>query len=257
MSNSHPARLIARLDIKTSNVIKGIHLEGLRVVGKPAELARRYYDAGIDEILYMDSVASLYGRNSILDVVSEAAKDIFVPLTVGGGIRTIDDIVAALRAGADKVAINTAAIARPEFISEAAKAVGSQAVVISVEAQRRAGGWWEAQTDNGREKTEIDVLKWVSEAERLGAGEIIITSIDHEGTRKGFDLELLDEVHKRVRIPVIASGGAGNAEHVVEVFSRNAADAVACASLFHYDLCPIGKVKEALGTNNIKVRIQC
>lgn len=255
MSNSHPARLIARLDIKTLNVIKGIHLEGLRVVGKPAELARRYYDAGIDEILYMDSVASLYGRNSILDVVSEAARDIFVPLTVGGGIRTIEDIVAALRAGADKVAINTAAIAHPQFISDAAKAVGSQAVVISIEAQRRPGGWWEAQTNNGREKTEIDVLKWVTEVERLGAGEIIITSIDHEGTRKGFDLELLDEVHKRVRIPVIASGGAGNAEHVVEVFSKNVADAVACASLFHYDLCSIGKVKEILGDNKIKVRL--
>ena len=172
----HPPRIIARLDIKGPNVVKGIHLEGLRVVGKPAELARRYYDQGVDEIVYMDIVASLYGRNSILSVVEDAARDIFVPLTVGGGIRTVEDVTAALRSGADKVAINTAAIARPAFLTEAAQAVGSQAIVVSIEAKRR-DGWWEAMTDNGREKTGRDALEWAAEAEGLGAGEILLTSV--------------------------------------------------------------------------------
>ena len=180
-------RLIARLDIKGSNVIKGIHLEGLRIVGQPGPMARRYYDEGVDEIIYMDTVASLYGRNNILPVVEDAARDIFVPLTVGGGIRTIDDIVAALRAGADKVAINTAAIARPDFLREAAETFGTQCIVLSVEAKRRSEERWEVLTDNGRERTGVDVLKWVAEAEQLGAGEILVTSVDAEGTRRGFD----------------------------------------------------------------------
>jgi cyclase len=249
-----PLRVVARLDIKGPNVIKGIHLEGLRVVGKPSELARHYYEQGVDEIIYMDTVASLYGRNNILSVVEDAARDIFVPLTVGGGIRTVDDFVVALRSGADKVAVNTAAIARPALISEAASSLGSQCVVVSVEAKRRDDGHWEALTDNGRERTGVDVLDWVARAEKLGAGEILITSVDREGTRKGFDVELVQAVRARVGIPVIAAGGAGSAAHVVAMANERAADAVACASLFHYNLCPVPDLKAALADAGVEVR---
>lgn len=250
-----PLRIIARLDIKGPNVVKGIHLEGLRVVGKPHDCARRYYAEGVDEIVYMDIVASLYGRNNILSVVESAASEIFVPLTVGGGIRTVDDIVAALRSGADKVAINTAAIARPEFLREAAQAFGSQCIVVSVEAKRREGGWWEALADNGREKTGVNVLEWVAEAERLGAGEVLMTSVDAEGTRKGFDLELMEEVYRCVRIPVIACGGAGGPEDVAALFARPRADAVCCASIFHYDICSIPQLKKNLKERGCEVRL--
>ena len=249
-----PPRLIARLDIKGPNVIKGIHLEGLRVVGQPGDVARRYYQQGIDEIVYMDTVASLHGRNNILDVVEAAARDIFVPLTVGGGIRGIDDIVAALRSGADKVAVNTAAIARPDLIREAAQCFGSQCVVLSVEAKARGPGRWEALTDNGRQRTEIDVLDWVVEAEGLGAGEILLTSVDREGTRNGFDHALFRAVRARVEIPVIGCGGAGSAEHVAEAVRGDGLDAVACASIFHYDTCPVPALKAALSQDGIVVR---
>lgn len=249
-----PVRVIARLDIKGANVVKGVHLEGLRVVGKPGELARRYYEQGVDEIVYMDIVASLYGRNNILAVVEEAARDVFVPLTVGGGIRSLDDIVAALRSGADKVAINTAAVARPAFIREAAEALGSQCVVLSVEAKRRGPGKWEALTDNGRETTGVDVLDWVLEAERLGAGEILITSVDQEGTKTGFDTELIGAVHQRVRIPVIACGGAGKPEHISTLIEARTVDAVACASIFHYGTCPIPALKGHLSGQGLAVR---
>lgn len=249
-----PVRLIARLDIKGPNVIKGIHLEGLRVVGQPGPIARRYYEQGIDEIIYMDTVASLYGRNNILGVVEEAARDIFVPLTVGGGIRSIDDIVAALRSGADKVAINTAAIARPDFIDEAAQTFGRQCIVLSVEAKQRAPGRWEALTDNGRERTGVDVLEWVVEAERRGAGEILITSVDREGTRKGFDHALFHAVRARVEIPVIGCGGAGAADDIAGAVRDDRLDAVACASIFHYEQCPVPALKTALGEAGIRVR---
>ena len=250
-----PLRIIARLDIKGPNVVKGIHLEGLRVVGTPENLARRYYSDGIDEIVYMDIVASLYGRNNILSVVEAAAREIFVPLTVGGGIRTVDDIVAALRSGADKVAINTAAIARPQFIREAAEAFGSQCIVLSVEAKRREGGWWEALTDNGREQTGVKVLDWVAEAERLGAGEVLVTSVDQEGTKKGFDLELMEEIYRRVRIPVIACGGAGSPDDVAVLFSQQHADAACCATLFHYNLCSVPALKQSLKGRGVEVRL--
>jgi cyclase len=249
-----PARIIARLDIKGPNVVKGVQLEGLRIVGKPAELAQRYYEDGIDEILYIDIVASLYGRNNILAVVEEAARGIFVPLTVGGGIRTIDDINAALRSGADKVAINTAAIGRPEFLKEAARAFGSQCIVLSVEAKRRDHAKWEALTDNGRETTGVDVLDWVIKAEELGAGEILLTSVDREGTRKGFDEELIDAVHRRVRIPVIAGGGAGGPGDVKRVLEMGTADAVACADIFHYGRSTVAGLKAHLFENGIAVR---
>jgi cyclase len=247
-------RLIARLDIKGPNVIKGIHLEGLRVVGQPGPMARRYYDDGVDEIIYMDTVASLYGRNNILPVVEDAARDIFVPLTVGGGIRTIDDIVAALRAGADKVAINTAAIARPDFLREAAETFGSQCIVLSVEAKKRGEERWEALTDNGRERTGVDVLTWVAEAEQLGAGEVLVTSVDAEGTRRGFDHDLFRAVRASVSVPVIGSGGAGQAADVVAAVVADGLDAVACASLFHYEQCPPQMLKTHLAEAGIPVR---
>ena len=250
-----PIRIIARLDIKGPNVIKGIHLEGLRVLGKPGEMARRYYAEGADEVIYMDVVASLYGRNNILSVVEEAARDIFVPMTVGGGIRTLEDIVAALRSGADKVAINTQATKRPEFLSEAAEAFGRQCIVLSVEAKRRGPGKWEALTDNGREQTGLDVLDWVVEAEGLGAGEILVTSVDAEGTRKGFDVGLIARVRERVRIPVIACGGAGSAEHVSRLLEGSGCDAVCCASIFHYGLCGISDLKRELSQAGYAVRL--
>ena len=250
-----PRRIIARLDIKGENVIKGIHLEGLRIVGKPDAMARTYYEQGVDEIVYMDTVASLYGRNNLLQVVEEAAKNIFVPLTVGGGIREIEDIVAALRHGADKVAINTAAIKRPAFIKEAANALGSQCIVLSVEAKRRAAGKWEALTDNGRETTGLDVLDWVAQAETLGAGEILMTSVDQEGTKKGFDLELLLAVRERVSIPIIGSGGAGNAAQVAEAIRQTDIDAAACASLFHYQVVDVAGLKTLLTQDGISVRV--
>jgi cyclase len=249
-----PLRVVARLDIKGPNVIKGIHLEGLRVVGKPGEFSHRYYDQGIDELIYMDTVASLYGRNNILGIVEEAARDVFVPLTVGGGIRSADDFVKALRSGADKVAVNTAAIARPQLIREAASALGSQCVVLSVEAKRRDGDRWEALTDNGRERTGIDVLDWVAQAEELGAGEILITSVDQEGTRKGFDVELIRAVRARVAVPVIAAGGAGSAAQVAALAREHVADGIACASLFHYGLCAVPELKQALAAVGIEVR---
>jgi cyclase len=247
-------RVIARLDIKGPNVIKGIHLEGLRVIGLPSVLARRYYEQGADEFLYMDTVASLYGRNNILSVIEEAARDLFVPLTVGGGIRSVRDAVLALRSGADKVAINTAAIARPELLREMASALGRQCIVLSVEAKARDGGRWEALTDNGRETTGVNVLDWIARGEEMGAGEILITSVDKEGVRKGFDVSLIKAARERVSIPVIAAGGAGTADHVVDLLRHASVDAVACASIFHYGSCPIPTLKAALHKNGISTR---
>lgn len=248
-----PVRIIARLDIKGENVIKGVHLEGLRIVGKPGELAHRYYTQGVDELLYMDVVASLYGRNNILPIVEEAARDIFVPMTVGGGMRSLDDIKAVLRSGADKVAINTTAIARPQFLREAAEAFGSQCIVLSVEAIRRAPDFWEAMTDNGREKTGRNVLDWIEEAEDIGIGEVLLTSVDKEGTKTGFDLELIAEVSKRVSVPVIAAGGAGSATHVAHVIGETGCEAVACASILHYDINTVGDIKQAIAEAGIEV----
>lgn len=251
----HPVRLIARLDIKGANVIKGIHLEGLRVVGRPSEMAIAYSLSGIDEIIYMDSVASLYGRNNIFDVVAQTAKDVFVPITVGGGIRTVDDFTIALRHGADKVAVNTEATRRPEFISETAAAFGSQCVVLSVEAKQRGDGSWEVLTDNGREYTGLNVLEWIPRAVSLGAGEVLLTSVDMEGTKKGFDIELISAVRELVDVPLIVCGGAGNPEHVVSAFVDGKTEAVACASLFHYNISSVSETKEAIAAANIPVRL--
>lgn len=228
-------RIIPRLDIKGPNLVKGIHFEGLRVLGKPEDFARYYYENGADELIYMDAVASLYGRNSLLQIVEKTAKTIFIPMTVGGGIRSLNDIRQALRAGADKVSLNTAAIRRPELIREAARAFGSSTIVVSIEAIRRAEGCYEAYIDYGREKTGMDVFKWALQAAELGAGEIMITSINREGTGKGFDCGLIKRISESVSIPVIAAGGAGGAEHVLSVIKEGKANAAALASLLHYN----------------------
>jgi cyclase len=228
-------RIIPRLDIKGPNLVKGVRFEGLRVLGKPERFARHYYESGADELIYMDVVASLYGRNSLLDIVERTSREIFIPLAVGGGLRTLDDITAVLRAGADKVSLNTAAIGRPELISEAARRFGSSTILISIEAKRRNDGTYEAYTDNGRQRTGVNVFEWAIRVAELGAGEIMITSIDREGTGMGFDLELTLEIAQSVSIPVIACGGAGEPAHVFEAITQGEADAVSLASLLHYD----------------------
>ena len=238
------ARLIARLDVKGPNLIKGIHLEGLRVIGDPQEYARRYYEQGADELIYIDIVASLYGRNSLHDIVSRAARDIFVPLTVGGGIRSVDDVRAMLRAGADKCAINTAAIRRPELIGEIAQTFGSQCMVLGIEAKRTASGKWECFTDNGRESTGIDAIEWCRRGYEAGAGEILLTSVDQEGTRKGFDDALIEEVAKVVPIPFIASGGMGSTAHMVSAYEHGA-DAIAVADMLHYGRTTLPEIRAA------------
>lgn len=246
-------RLIPRLDIKGPNLIKGIRLEGLRVVGDPQEYAMRYYAAGADELIYMDIVASLYGRNNLSEIINRAARDVFIPITVGGGIRSVDDARHILRSGADKVAINTAAIARPELITEVARKFGSQAMVLSVEAKQIAPGRWEAYTDNGRERSGLDVLDWIKRGISLGAGEILLTSVDREGTRNGFDLELLKAVADVAPVPVIASGGMGGKEDMVQA-AQAGIDAVAMADVLHYQRLTLGEIRDHAVAAGLPVR---
>lgn len=247
-------RLIARLDIKGPNLIKGIHLEGLRVMGNPNEHAIRYYLQGVDELIYMDCVASLYGRNHLGDIVKSAAKDIFVPMTVGGGIRSVDDATEILRSGADKVAVNTAAVANPQLITDIARRFGSQCMVLSVEAKQIDSGRWEVYTDNGRERTGLDVIEWVKRGIGMGAGEVLLTSVDREGTRKGFDTALVKAVTAEVSVPVIASGGMGNPEDLIEVVCNGGADAVAMADILHYKRATIGDIRVVAQAAGLGVR---
>ncbi len=247
-------RLIARLDIKGPNLIKGIHLEGLRVIGKPNDYARCYYEHGADELIYMDCVASLYGRNSLGAIVQSAAQDVFIPMTVGGGIRSVDDATQILRCGADKVAINTAAIANPRLISDIARRFGSQCMVLSVEAKRVGSNRWEAYTDNGREETGLDVIEWVKKGVALGAGEVLLTSVDQEGTRKGFDIALVRAVTDAVAVPVIASGGMGMPQHAIDVVQAGGADALAMADILHYNRSTIGDIRDIVRNAGIHVR---
>lgn len=247
-------RIIARLDVKNDTVVKGIHLEGLRVVGKPLELATRYYRDGADEIAYVDAVASLYGRNSLVDIVRASCRDVFIPMTVGGGLRTLDDVAAALRSGADKVAINTAALARPEFLREAAQTFGSQAIVLSVQAKKRPAGHWEAFAETGREPSGRDVLEWIREAVDLGVGEVLLTSIDKDGTRSGFDLPLVRAVAELCPVPLMVCGGAGTPAHVVEVARIPGVDAVVVGSILHYGKATIAEIKDALAAAGLEVR---
>lgn len=248
------ARLIARLDIKGPNLIKGVHLEGLRVIGLPNTYAVRYYEQGADELIYMDCVASLYGRNSLGEIIQSAAANVFVPMTVGGGIRSSDDAARLLRCGADKVAVNTAAVARPALISDIARRFGSQCMVLSVEAKQISPGRWEVYTDNGRERTGRDVVEWVKQGVDLGAGEILLTSVDREGTRKGFDVDLVRAVTRQVAVPVIASGGMGKPDDLVDVIRRGEADAVAMADILHYGRATVGDIRRTAQAADIEVR---
>lgn len=246
-------RIIARLDIKGPNLIKGVHLEGLRVVGDPHEHAVRYYQEGADELLFIDIVASLYQRNNLSDIIKRAADQIYVPITVGGGIRSLEDVATMMLSGADKVAINTAAIARPQLIGEVAHRYGSQCMVLSVEAKRVAPGRWEAYTDNGRERTGKDVIEWVREAVQLGAGEVLLTSVDQEGTRKGFDVPLVRAVCDAVNVPVTASGGFGRAEDL-QALAAVDVSAVAVADALHWNRMPLAEIKRHARAAGFDVR---
>ena len=277
-------RIIPRLDIKGPNLVKGIHLEGLRVLGKPADFAKFYYENGADELMFMDVVASLYERNSLHDIISETAKQKFIPITVGGGLRSISDIKEVLRVGADKVCLNTAIIKNPELIRQASRKFGSSTIVVAIEAIKEENGNYLAYTDNGREYTGIDVFEWAKKVDEFGAGEIVITSVDKEGTGQGFDLDLISEISSLVSIPVIAHGGGGTKQHVVDLIKENTVDAVMLSSLFHYQFikenesrvsstegnveflkqkrnfhtfepCSISELKNTLFTNKIECRI--
>ena len=246
-------RLIARLDIKGKNLIKGVHLEGLRIIGDPNEYAVKYYQQGIDELIYMDAVASLYGRNSLADIIKKTSLNVFIPMTVGGGIRTIEDVSQILRAGADKVAINTAAVESPKLITEIANRFGSQCMVLSVEAKLNEFNSWEVLTNNGRERTGINVIEWVDNGIKMGAGEILLTSVDREGTRKGFDIKLIEAVSKVATVPLIVSGGMGSFQDMSEAVQVGA-DAVAVADILHYERSTPDKLKFEAKTFGLNLR---
>ena len=241
-------RIIARLDVKTKNLVKGIQIEGLRKLGPPNIFAQKYYESGIDEIIYMDIVASLYERNSLIPIIEQASQNIFIPMTVGGGIRSVENAREALYSGADKVAVNTAAIKNPNLISQIADRFGSQCMVLSIEAKNTGKNSWEAYYDNGREKTGINVLEWVKEAEDRGAGEILLTSVDREGTATGMDVDLISNICERVSIPVIASGGVGNIDHVKEVIKNTNISGIAIAKILHYENTTVPEIKKELRT---------
>lgn len=248
-------RIISRLDVKAPYLIKGINLEGLRKLGNPQEFAAKYYLDGIDEIIYIDAVASLYERNTIVDLVRETAENAFIPITVGGGVRSVEDARELLKVGADKVAINTAATHNPDLISDMAHALGSQCMVLSVQAKRREqGSSWEAYCDQGREHTGRDVIEWVREAQERGAGEILLTSVDQEGTYRGFDIDLIKSVAEAVQIPIIASGGMGTVTHADTAIREGGATAIAVAALLHYNKLEVGQIRQALGEMGHLVR---
>ena len=246
-------RLIARLDVKGENLIKGVHLEGLRIIGDPPRYAKAYYVQGVDELIYLDIVASLYGRSILVDIVRRTAHDVFVPMTVGGGIRSVEDVGLLLRAGADKVAINTAAVRRPNLITEVSQKYGSQCVVLSIEAKRQDVGKWEIYTDCGRECSGVDAVEWARRGVSLGAGEILITSIDQEGTRKGFDTELVASIANVVRVPVICSGGYGQPGDLSKAVNAGA-DAVAIADALHYGRTNMTQLRHIAAASKITVR---
>jgi imidazole glycerol phosphate synthase glutamine amidotransferase subunit len=247
-------RIIARLDIKGPNVIKGIQFECLRVMGKPKEMAQDYYLQGADELIYLDTVANLYQRQKLLDIVHQASESVHIPFTIGGGVRTLEDIQELLKAGADKVAINTAATKNPQLIFEAAKRFGSQCIVVSIEAKRIGRDKWEAHVDHGRQSTGLDAIQWAKKAEALGAGEILLTSVDMDGTERGFDIELIKRVSQVLSISLVVSGGAGNQKDFIECIKQCKVDGIAAASIFHYRRFSISEIKEALFNDNIPVR---
>lgn len=248
-------RIIPCLDVKNGRVVKGVNFVNLTDAGDPVECARVYDKAGADELVFLDITASSDARETVVDMVRAVAEQVFIPFTVGGGIRTVEDFRRILNAGADKVAVNSAAIKRPELISEAAEVFGSQCVVCAIDAKRRENGGWDVYLNGGRVNTEIDALWWAKEAERLGAGEILLTSMDADGTKAGYDIELTRKVSESVKIPVIASGGAGTMEHFLDAFRDGRADAVLAASLFHFKEIEIMDLKKYLADNGEDVRM--
>lgn len=249
-------RIIPCLDVKDGRVVKGVNFVNLIDAGDPVECAKVYDKAGADELVFLDITASSDGRKTVVDMVERVAKEVFIPFTVGGGIRTVEDFREILNAGADKVAVNSAAIKRPELISEAAKRFGSQCVVLAIDAKRKADNTgWEVYLNGGRVNTGIDALEWAKKGEMLGAGEILLTSMDADGTKAGYDIELTRAVSENASIPVIASGGAGSMEHFYDAFTDGAADAVLAASLFHFRKIEIIDLKKYLREKNISVRI--
>ncbi len=232
---SHPIRIIPRLDIKGSNLVKGVNLEGLRVLGSPHRFAKYYYEQGADELFYQDVVASLYGRNSLKKIITNTAENIFIPLTVGGGIRSITDISEILRSGADRVSINSAAVKNPQFITEAAEKFGRSTIVISIEAIEQKNGSYLVFTENGRNCSGKDVFQWAQQTEKLGAGEIVLTSVDKEGKGEGMNIQLVKEIVKLVDIPVVSNGGIGKKEHCTEILKAVPVSGLSIGSMFHYE----------------------
>lgn len=247
-------RIIPCLDVRDGRVVKGVNFVNIRDAGDPVELARFYSDQGADEIVFLDITATHEARKTVADVVERTAEQVFVPLTVGGGIRTLDDFRELLRAGADKISVNSAAVARPELITEAAERFGSQCVVLAVDARSRGDGTWEVVVAGGRKPTGLDLLEWVKKGEALGAGEILLTSMDADGTKAGFDLPMTRAVTEAVGIPVIASGGCGSLSHFAEVFEETGCDAALAASLFHFGELTVPQVKDYLRARDIPVR---
>ncbi|MCI7499291.1 MAG: imidazole glycerol phosphate synthase subunit HisF [Oscillospiraceae bacterium] len=248
-------RIIPCLDVRDGKVVKGINFVGIKEVGDPVECAAEYDAQGADEIVFLDITASHEGRGTMLDVVRRTAKKVFVPLTVGGGIRTIDDFRDTLRAGADKVSVNSAAVKNPQLIREAADIFGCQCVVVAIDAKKCPDGHYTVVINGGRIDIGIDAIEWAKKAEELGAGEILLTSMDTDGVKGGFDLDMLNAVCSAVKIPVIASGGCGALEHFTDVFEKTGAAAALAASLFHYKELTVGQVKEELKKHNIPVRM--
>ena len=247
-------RIIPCLDVRDGRVVKGVNFVNIRDAGDPVELAKYYSDQGADEIVFLDITATHEARKTVADVVERTAEQVFVPLTVGGGIRTLDDFRELLRAGADKISVNSAAVARPELITEAAERFGSQCVVLAVDARSWGDGTWEVVVAGGRKPTGLDLLEWVKKVETLGAGEILLTSMDADGTKAGFDLPMTKAVTEAVGIPVIASGGCGSLSHFAEVFEETGCDAALAASLFHFGELTVPQVKDYLRARNIPVR---
>ncbi len=248
-------RIIPCLDVLNGRVVKGVRFVNLRDAGDPAELARAYDEQGADEVVFLDIGASPEGRKAMIEVVERTAEQLFIPLTVGGGIRSLDDITNLLNAGADKVSINTAAVENPLLVREASRKFGKQCIVVAIDAKRVGRGRWEVYTYGARKPTGLNAVEWAKRVEELGAGEILLTSIDTDGTQDGYDLELTRAVCDAVNIPVIASGGAGKPEHFAEVFLRTGADAALAASIFHYGAYSVGEVKRFLAEHGIPVRL--
>jgi len=248
-------RIIPCLDVKDGRVVKGVQFLNLKDAGDPVEIAKKYSIEGADEITFLDITASHENRNTMIDVVKRTASEVFVPLTVGGGVRTLDDVRNLLLAGADKVAINTAAVKNPQFVKNAAEKFGSQCIVVAIDARSKSDNEWEVYTHGGREPTGIDAIEWAGRMESLGAGEILLTSMDKDGTKDGYDLRLTKAVSRKVMIPVIASGGAGNIQHLYEGIEEGEADAVLVASIFHYGEYTISETKEYLKNKGLTIRI--